>query len=75
MCSGIFKNISREKLEEFINSHGGRCTSSVSGKTSYLVTGYKLEDNREVNQGRKYITAQKNGTPILTEEGLEKLVQ
>lgn len=57
VCSGIFENISREKLEEFINSHGGRCTSSVSGKTSYLVTGYKLEDNREVTQGRKYITA------------------
>lgn len=74
VCSGIFENISREKLEEFINSHGGRCTGSVSGKTSYLITGYKLEDNREVTQGRKYTTAQKNGTPILTEEGFEKLV-
>ena len=49
VVSGIFESISREKLEEFINSHGGRNTGSVSGKTSYLVIGYKLEDNREIN--------------------------
>ena len=49
VVSGIFESISREKLEEFINSHGGRNTGSVSGKTSYLVVGYKLEDNREIN--------------------------
>jgi replication factor C subunit 1 len=54
VCSGIFENISREKLEEFINAHGGRCTGSVSGKTSYLIVGYKLEDGRDVNQGSKY---------------------
>lgn len=49
VVSGIFESISRDKLEEFINSHGGRNTGSVSGKTSYLVVGYKLEDNRDIN--------------------------
>ena len=54
VVSGIFENISRDKLEEFINSHGGRCTGSVSGKTDYLVVGYKIEDGRDISQGSKY---------------------
>jgi len=49
VCSGVFENISREKIEEFINVHGGKCTGSVSGRTSYLITGYKLEDGREIS--------------------------
>jgi replication factor C subunit 1 len=39
--------ISREKLDELIKGYGGRSTSAVSGKTDYLVVGYKLEDGRE----------------------------
>lgn len=75
MCSGIFENITREKLEEFINSHGARCTGSVSGKTSYLIVGYKLEDQRDVTEGSKYRKAKQLGTPILTEADFEKLVR
>ena len=47
VCSGVFNEISRDKLEQLIAEHGGRCTGSVSGKTDYLITGYKLEDGRE----------------------------
>jgi replication factor C subunit 1 len=75
VCSGVFEGISREKLEEFITTHGGRCTGSVSGKTSYLIIGYKLEDNRDVTQGSKYRKAKDLGTPILTESEFEKLIQ
>ncbi len=48
MVSGQFQGITREFLEEFIKNHGGRNTGSISGKTNILVTGYKLEDGREV---------------------------
>ncbi len=48
VVSGIFNDITREKLETLIAEYGGRCTGSVSGKTDYLVAGYKLEDGREV---------------------------
>lgn len=73
VCSGEFELISRPKLEDFIKSHGGRLTSAVSGKTDYLIVGYKLEDGRAVNQGSKYVKAEKTGTKILTESEFEKL--
>jgi hypothetical protein len=43
----------------------------VSGKTDYLIVGYKLEDGREVTQGSKYAGAKKNGTAIVTESEFE----
>ena len=67
VVSGQFQSISRPKLEEFIKTHGGKCTGSVSGKTDYLVVGYKLEDGREITQGSKYQNALKNKTGILDE--------
>ena len=48
VCSGQFESISREKLEEFIRDKGGVITTTVSGKTDYLIVGYKLEDGRDV---------------------------
>ena len=57
MVSGIFNEISRDKLEQLIAEYGGRCTGSVSGKTDYLITGHKMEDGREVTQGGKYKNA------------------
>lgn len=48
VLTGIFEMIGREKLENFINNHGGRCTGSISGKTTHLIIGVKLEDGREV---------------------------
>lgn len=54
VCSGQFETISRPKLEDFIKEHGGKCTTSMSGKTNYLLVGYKLEDGRDVSQGSKY---------------------
>ena len=51
-----------------ITEYGGRCTGSVSGKTDYLIAGYKLEDGREVTQGGKYKNATAKGKPILDEQ-------
>lgn len=75
VLTGVFEIIGREKLEMFINSHGGRCTGSVSGKTTHLVIGVKLEDGREVTQGNKYRTAKAKGTKIVTEEQFEQMVR
>ena len=66
--SGVFNDITREKLESMITEYGGRCTGSVSGKTDYLIAGYKLEDGREVTQGGKYKNATAKGKPILDEQ-------
>jgi len=50
---------------------GARTTSAVSGKTSILIVGSKLEDGREVTQGSKYAKAKSLGTKILTEDEFE----
>ena len=49
--------MAREKLDNFITEHGGRSTSAISGKTDYLVVGFKLADGREVDTGKKHKTA------------------
>ena len=49
VLTGEFQIISRPKLEEFISFFGGKNTSAVSGKTDYLVCGYKYEDGRDVS--------------------------
>jgi replication factor C subunit 1 len=75
VVSGVFNNITREKVEMMIKDKGGRLVGSVSGKTDYLVMGHKLEDGREPHQGGKHIKAKERGKPILDEEGFEKLVR
>lgn len=75
VCSGQFESISREALEEFVRNKGGVITSAVSGKTDYLIVGYKLEDGRDVTQGSKYAKAKANGkTKILTEKEFEQFI-
>lgn len=67
VVSGQFESISRDKLEEFIRSKRGVVRTAVSGKTDYLIVGYKLEDGRDITQGSKYASAQKHGTKVFTE--------
>lgn len=50
-------NITRDNLVKFILDKGGKNTSAVSGKTSYLLAGHVLEDGREVSTSGKYRTA------------------
>lgn len=47
----------------------------MSGKTSYLIVGSKLEDGREIQTGSKYRKASEKSIPILTEEDFEKFMQ
>ena len=48
--------------------------SGVSGKTSFLIIGHKMEDNREVTEGGKYKKANQCGVKILTESEFEKMI-
>ena len=67
VVSGVF-SVSREEIKQFIESHGGKTTSSVSGHTSYLVAG-------EAPGGEKIKKAEKLGTKIITEEQLRALAE
>lgn len=75
VISGEFEGVSRSRLEELVREKGGRLTQAVSGKTNYLIVGYKLEDGREVTQGSKYASAKKHGTTILTESQFEEFMK
>ena len=67
VVTGTLPNYSREGIKEFIQSHGGKVTDSVSKKTSYVVAGDA--------PGSKIDKARELGVPVLDEAGLLKLVE
>ena len=67
VITGTLPTWSRDDAKEFIESHGGKVTDSVSKKTSFLVLG-------EV-PGSKYDKAKSLGVKIIGEEELKKLVE
>ena len=66
VVTGSFNKISRNEIEEIILSNGGKVSSSVSGKTEYLICGKQ--------PGSKLDKAKRIGTTILTEEKFLKLL-
>ena len=66
VITGTLPTFSRDDAKEFIESHGGKVTDSVSKKTSYLVLGE--------SPGSKYEKAQSLGVKTIGEEELRKLV-
>jgi DNA ligase (NAD+) len=65
VITGTLPTFSRDDAKEFIESHGGKVTDSVSKKTSYLVLGEA--------PGSKYEKAKSLGVKIIGEEELRKL--
>jgi DNA ligase (NAD+) len=66
VITGTLPTLSRDDAKEFIESHGGKVTDSVSKKTSYLVLGEA--------PGSKYEKAKELGVKIIGEDELKKLV-
>jgi DNA ligase (NAD+) len=66
VITGTLPTFSRDQAKEFIESHGGKVTDSVSKKTSYLLLGE--------SPGSKLEKAITLGVPILEESDLEKLI-
>lgn len=60
VVTGTLDRYSRKEAEEAIRNQGGRVTSAISSKTSYLVAG--------VNPGSKLDKARKLGVPVLDED-------
>lgn len=65
VITGTLPNFSRDDAKEFIESHGGKVTDSVSKKTSYLVLGEE--------PGSKFEKAKSLGVKIIDEAELKKL--
>ena len=67
VVTGTLTGFSREGVKEYIESHGGKVTDSVSKNTSYLVLGEA--------PGSKYEKARVLGVKIIGEDELRKLTE
>ena len=52
--TGEFKAFTRDGAMALVRRHGGAARTGVSGRTTHLVVGAKLEDGRAVEEGSKY---------------------
>ena len=67
VVSGVF-SVSREELKKYIESHGGKIGSSISGNTHYLVAGDKSGDS-------KMQKAKKLDVQIISEDELYNMLR
>ncbi|MFD0861872.1 NAD-dependent DNA ligase LigA [Sungkyunkwania multivorans] len=67
VVSGVFEQVSRNELKKLIEDNGGKVSSSISSKTSYLVAG----DNMGPSKRTK---AESLGIPIITENDFLNMI-
>ena len=67
VVSGTLPNFSRTQATQFIESHGGKVTSSLSSKTDFLVVGD--------SPGSKLQKARKLKVRQIPEKQLRKMVE
>jgi DNA ligase (NAD+) len=66
VITGTLPTLSREDAKKLIEQAGGKVSSAVSKKTSYVVVG--------ADAGTKLTKAQELGVPVLTEDELRALI-
>ena len=66
VISGNF-SVSRDRMKKLIASHGGKNSTSISGKTSFLLAGEKPGPE-------KMKKAQSEGIPVISEEEFMRMV-
>ncbi len=67
VISGVFEKVSRKELQQLIEQHGGKNTSSISKKTDYLVAG----DNMGPSKRTK---AENFGVKIISEDEFLEMI-
>ncbi len=67
VISGTFAQHSRKQLQELIQQHGGKNTSSVSSNTDYLLAGENA-GSKKLNQARQH------NIPIISETEFLKMI-
>jgi len=68
VVSGVFENLERTELKKLIEDNGGKVSSSISSKTSYLVAGNNMGPSKRTK-------AESLGVPIISETDFMKLIQ
>jgi len=68
VVSGVFETVSRTELKKLIEDNGGKVSSSISSKTSYVVAGDKMGPSKRTKAENLNIT-------ILTEVAFLELLK
>lgn len=66
VITGTLPSMSREEAKALIEANGGKCSGSVSKKTSYVLAGEAA--------GSKLTKAQSLGVPVIDENGLRMML-
>ena len=64
--TGVLTKFTRKEAQELVESLGGRASSSVSKKTTFIIAGQSA--------GSKITKAQEFGVPILSEDDFQKMI-
>ena len=67
VLTGTLQSFTRDEASAIIESYGGKASSSVSKKTSYVLAGE--------NAGSKLTKAESLGVPVITEEEFAAMIQ
>ena len=67
VVSGVFQKISRTDLKKAIEDNGGKASSSISGKTDYLVAGENMGPSKRAK-------AENLGVPIISEDDFLQMI-
>jgi DNA ligase (NAD+) len=67
VVSGVFEKLERTELKKLIEDNGGKVSSSISSKTSYLVAGANMGPSKKTK-------AETLGVPIISEDDFLTLV-
>ena len=67
VLTGTLPTMTRDEASALIESYGGKCSGSVSKKTSYVLAGEAA--------GSKLTKAQEFGIPIISEDDLKKMIE
>ena len=75
--TGILETMSRGDAMDLVKRKGAKVTTTVSGRTDYLVGGPVLDENgRRLEEGAKYAEALERGVKVLKgEQALKDLVE
>ncbi|WP_262733698.1 NAD-dependent DNA ligase LigA [Gaetbulibacter sp. NE] len=68
VVSGVFTSVSRNELKKLIEDNGGKVSSSISSKTSYVVAGDNMGPSKKTK-------AESLNIPILSEEEFLSMIR
>ncbi len=67
IVSGVFETVSRNELKKLIEDNGGKVSSSISSKTSYIVAGDKMGPSKRTK-------AESLGVPLVSEQEFLQMI-